>query len=398
MIGQRVLRSFPRVGSVLGRVHAVLPLGAADNDSVLFKVVHADGDSEELDADELKEAIEAYASGGSKGRALQQPPYANEQSAGGVQNRGITVGALGLPGLRAELISVESELGPNLRLADASWAAVTIGGAPSGGKGGSKGGAAKSAEAKSADATVEDSKGGGGKGGGGMGLRARWLKAVKDAKSPQELAPLLLQLEAIVYSLQLAPDLQEQRLYRTEDDKIGMPARRFLPTATEGDSVSFRAYDGKITGWLPAEGEDCALWHFEMEDGDDEELDLQETFPATLAARTADNAEPGAIGETPAAQHAAVRVGSASENRRLWSTGDARDRWHKAVHNARNSASLSVAIHALRVHNAAFSRMLAPGATRDKNIAELRFEVDSYYHPQAFEYVRKSKRKRARTK
>jgi hypothetical protein len=125
---------------------------------------------------------------------------------------------------------------------------------------------------------------------------------------------------------------------------------------------------------------------------------LPQTFPATLAARTADIAEPGAIGETPAAQHAAVRVGSASENRRLWSTGDARDRWHKAVHNARNSASLSVAIHALRVHNAAFSRMLAPGATRDKNIAELRFEVDSYYHPQAFEYVRKSKRKRARTK
>ena len=42
--------------------------------------------------------------------------------------------------------------------------------------------------------------------------------------------------------------------------------------------------------------------------------------------------------------------------------------------------------------------MLAPGATRDKNIAELHFEVDSYYHAQAFEYVRKSKRKRARTK
>ena len=42
-------------------------------------------------------------------------------------------------------------------------------------------------------------------------------------------------------------------------------------------------FDGKITGFAPAEGEDCALWHLQMDDGDEEELEEDEVRVAIEA-------------------------------------------------------------------------------------------------------------------
>ena len=62
--------------------------------------------------------------------------------------------------------------------------------------------------------------------------------------------------------------------------KLRVQLRRFFPVSTtieEGMRVtSLVPFDGKITGYLPAEGEDCALWHMRMDDGDDEELEEEE--------------------------------------------------------------------------------------------------------------------------
>ena len=45
-----------------------------------------------------------------------------------------------------------------------------------------------------------------------------------------------------------------------------------LPTRRRGagDGGDLLPYDGKITGYIPEDGEDMALWHMEMGDGDDE--------------------------------------------------------------------------------------------------------------------------------
>jgi len=95
----------------------------------------------------------------------------------------------------------------------------------------------------------------------------------------------------MIYRLQEGADLVERRLWRQENEWVGMSARRFFP-AWEADADGTRPIvpvDGKITGWLPADGEDCALWHMEMDDNDEEELDedeLKEAVEAFGSGRT----------------------------------------------------------------------------------------------------------------
>ena len=60
LIGRCVVRSFAAAGAVVGRLCARLPVGSAENEEELFKVVHADGDVEELEAYEAYEAAAAY--------------------------------------------------------------------------------------------------------------------------------------------------------------------------------------------------------------------------------------------------------------------------------------------------------------------------------------------------
>jgi hypothetical protein len=56
---------------------------------------------------------------------------------------------------------------------------------------------------------------------------------------------------------------------------IGASVRRFFA----GGMVS----DGKVVRWLPAEGDDFALWHMVHEDGDEEDLEEDEVEAAMLA-------------------------------------------------------------------------------------------------------------------
>ena len=248
LLGQRVLRSFPGAGLVVGRVYAMLPKGAADNDEELYKVVHADGDSEELDGVEMGEALSAYEACASsaapkgKGRTagglvLRQPKYANALGTGGSV---VTVSAMGFSGVKAELGALEVALGSGLRRA--GWFSGP--------------------------------------------RRTRWLKACKDARTVGELSHLLLQLEAAVYSLQTAADETEQRLWEFGHEWVGLRLRRFFPAAElAAEAIAecvLTPFDGRLTGWLPADGDDCALWHMAMDDGDEEELEEEEVCPAAL--------------------------------------------------------------------------------------------------------------------
>ena len=82
---------------------------------------------------------------------------------------------------------------------------------------------------------------------------------------------------------------------------------------------------------------------------------------------------------------------------RLWSTGEGRERWQKRLSGSCTNASLSLAIYSLRVHCAAFG-VLIPSAVPAKTKVMLLFEVESFYHAAAFEYEKKPKGKRQRTK
>ncbi len=74
---------------------------------------------------------------------------------------------------------------------------------------------------------------------------------------------------------------------------------------------------------------------------------------------------------------------------RLWSTGEARERFHRALRHPHSCAAISVAAHALRVHQSAF------GVRANKITPEKQLELESYYHADAFEEAPKG-RKRAR--
>lgn len=47
-----------------------------------------------------------------------------------------------------------------------------------------------------------------------------------------------------------------------------------------------RRIDGLIDGWLPASGDDCALWHIQHSDGDGEDLELHEVVESIAAAKS----------------------------------------------------------------------------------------------------------------
>ena len=67
-IGQRVTRSFPEGPPVGGHVEKWLPKGSGDDEPALYKVVHDDGDMEDLEEHEVREAREEYLRATSKPR------------------------------------------------------------------------------------------------------------------------------------------------------------------------------------------------------------------------------------------------------------------------------------------------------------------------------------------
>ena len=102
----------------------------------------------------------------------------------------------------------------------------------------------------------------------GGGARSAWLISCRNSDSIPELAQLLLGLEEAAHSLQQAKgigELHELKPWHQEGHEyIGKPVRRFF--------AQWGASDGTVTGWLPAEGADAALWHIVHGDDADEEV------------------------------------------------------------------------------------------------------------------------------
>ena len=116
--------------------------------------------------------------------------------------------------------------------------------------------------------------------------------------------------------LQTLPDDVERKPWISGHAYVGKPARRFF--------AGVGASDGRITGWLPADGADVALWH--MVHGDDlDEEDLDETEAEFAIANYADNrAEMTAEEAAYAAQFAAAAADEA-EGEADADDGDATD-------------------------------------------------------------------------
>lgn len=53
-----------------------------------------------------------------------------------------------------------------------------------------------------------------------------------------------------------------------------------------------RRVEGLIVGWLPASGDDCALWHIQHSDGDGEDLELHEVIEGIAAAKSSSAIKP----------------------------------------------------------------------------------------------------------
>ncbi len=49
-------------------------------------------------------------------------------------------------------------------------------------------------------------------------------------------------------------------MWRVENEWVGVLARRFFPShkAAADGTYPLKPIDGKVTGWLPAEGDECA--------------------------------------------------------------------------------------------------------------------------------------------
>jgi len=101
----------------------------------------------------------------------------------------------------------------------------------------------------------------------------RWQRRVGAADSAAALAPHVQRLESAVRQLQRCAEAHERKPWRTDGSEyVGCRARRFFELEKGAPMV---VGNGTITGWLPAEGGEEALWHMVHEDDSDEE-DLDE--------------------------------------------------------------------------------------------------------------------------
>eukprot|EP00965_Chrysotila_dentata_P070922 2343829-Pleurochrysis_carterae.AAC.6 len=193
----------------------------------------------------------------------------------------------------------------------------------------------------------------------------------------------LKQLESHLHALQKAPDVPERKPWRHEGSSyIGKQTRRFFP-----QGGGFVHSNGVLTGWLPAEGEEPALWHMQHEDGDEEDLEEFEvvwaiesfvesrTEPveeeAAAAVKAAKEAEAEAAKEAAKeAKRAAREDGEDSDDsgdgrgkgdanakaheahgdsERLWLSSECRERWQARARETSLCAPLLTSLQSLLV-------------------------------------------------
>jgi len=343
----------------MGKITRWLP--ADGEDIALWHVVHdADGDEEDLEEHEAKQALDDYAEHqlSAKEIDLPQPQYTNKYVTRKADR--LTTSSLGVLGARSELLELENSMQPSLNSHGSDW-----------------------------------------KRGGD---RDDWLVSCKHTESAVELAQLLLEFEESIHKLQSVPEVAERKPWRTDGHPfIGKPTRRFFPV--------YGASDGVIVGWLPAEGEDPPLWHMvHGDDADEEDLDEQEVNFAMrnfAESRTEMTQEEHDYNESYQAAHEeppeddfesededgsawvaqAAAVARAAKpgiaRKRLWSSAECRERWQAALRSAHSAAVVALAIEALRHHCSAFGLVpVDPKAKQKKEDRE--FQLSSWVHATAF--------------
>ena len=344
----------------------------------LFHVVHEDGDEEDLDQDEAQEARDKYLEFQRDGRPanLKEKGQKNKEYVNKLARPANTrIGPLDLEthGLRDQILELEEALTVGLNKAGSPWS-LSHGG------------------------------------------RHSWLLSCRGSTSVVELAQLLTSLEATVRDLQGPPDLIERKPWRTDGHPfIGKQARRFF--------ASYGISDGRITGWLPPEGDDPALWHMEHgDDADEEDLDEQEAlfamanyaelrseltqeemeynakYEAEAAAKAAEEEEDG-VEDLEEDEDGAYTPGGASPagassggsksvwgvKRRLWVSAEARDRWLGVLQASNPGISaVSLACVALRMHCRQFGLLAEAKGAPKLTQAAMEDEMYSWCHAAAF--------------
>jgi len=343
----------------------------------LFHVVHDDGDAEDLELGEAEAALEAFAQ---KERdellhppVLAQPHYENRLERKALR---IKPSALGLAGARDELLDFEEWLAPLLGRLGTGWVAA---------------------------------------GRKDEGAQEVWQLSCRAATTVNELAELLGTLEEAVHALQTAAAPNERKPWRKEGHEyVGQQARRFF--------AGFGASDGRISGWLPAEGSDPPLWHMvHGDDNDEEDLDETEVRFAianyaeerneptpeeaeyNLAWRTAAEAEAAAAakaaseggGGAAGVGGGSFAVGSRSRSaHRLWQSVESRERWRAALRQPHSPAVVALAIKALRDHCEHFGALgYHPPRGKEGAAAERDLAYSAWVHAGAFKSDKQKKKK-----
>jgi hypothetical protein len=310
----------------------------------------------------------------------------------------ITARVAGPEGLRDEVLALEEQLAPGLARLGANWSSS-------------------------------------------HGPRSSWLLSCRSSTSVVELAQLLVSLEEHIHELQGVAEVYERKPWRTDGHSyIGMKARRFF--------VGHGASDGRITGWLPPEHDDPALWHMVHGDDDDEEdldeaearfaidnfVDNRQAMTEEEAAYLAqfDAAAKGAGGDDEAAEDEDVEEdvvleaedvddgdiylppggdwrlrggrgrdsgrdnlvgggGKGSVARRLWITAESRDRWLEALKGTPSVAVVGLAVAGLREHCRAFGVLVEPKGALRLSREDAEVQLHSWCHAKAFGSISKAK-------
>lgn len=227
--------------------------------------------------------------------------------------------------------------------------------------------------------------------------RKLWDNSLREAETSAELRAPLLELENLVRNLQTVEDkrdAEEVRLAKEEEKKemieegwifendvhghIGKLARRFFK--------GFDSSDGQIVAYLPPEKNDSiALYHMQHNDGDSEDLELDDLLRAFRYYEQdaqEEDAEDGdesdneddegsaSEGDESDEEEEEDRLHAPGAGATLWPTFEVRARWLAALGNAATLGEVALALHAFLEQATAFGMVAQDVAnTAEKALA-----------------------------
>jgi len=301
-VGKRVCLRFDNAG--LSEAVVVRYLPPKGEDPALWHVVHDDGDEEDLEAEELEQAIELLAQ-----RAPDQlddvvGPFADWSN--GLTKHQLSTDALGLLGLQAQMAHLLKQVVPGLRMARLPWVLPAHGSAAE-----------------------------------------QWEKELNSAAEGRECARLLLSLEEVCHALRSASDVDEDGAH-AEQLKHGGQMRGGAAVAAAPDGKSCnelaelaesgpvgREHDGGVSHGLAEASKRIDPPDYSGEGSGGEDVDDGDTHNG--AAQT---------DATECEEAAGAGAG-------LWPSVKARRQWQAFVSDGPSCARLALATSSLRDHAAA---------------------------------------------